>query len=458
MQTDPYNRVYYGDSRVSLPRLIEAGIRCNAVVTSPPYLGLRSYLDNNDENKGLEIGNEQAVDEYITNLVHIFNLCRELLYDDGTLWVVISDSYAGSGGIGGQHTGKQPKYSGVKAHGDIKPKDLCLVPSHLAIAMRKTGWWVRCDVVWHKPSCLPPWAPDRPLRDHESIYGFSKSEEFYEDYENVWMFSKSADPYYDQHAVKKPINAETLARYQRDQRGGLKTQTVPGQNISTRAKKGIHVYNEAGANLRTVWSINPEPLKDAHFAAFPSKLASRLIRLSTSEYGHCPSCGRGWKRVIEKGEPDEEHRKLCGADSQGEYHGESQKDYLTAKAQDASATKARILKSLVVKRTVSWEPECECGLDPVPAIILDPFMGSGTVAQCAESLNRNRIGCELNEADYRPLIEKRIAVGHEKGRQVNWFKGWGTYWLKNWHPDIKATHDHRLLDGREWSELPSEED
>jgi site-specific DNA-methyltransferase (cytosine-N4-specific) len=363
-------------------------------------------LDNDDKNKGLEIGNEQTVDEYIDNLVKIFSLCRELLYDDGTLWVVISDSYAGSGGIGGQHAGKQPKYSGVRAHGDIKPKDICLVPSHLAIAMQKAGWWVRCDVIWQKDSCLPPFAPDRPLRSHEY----------------VWMFSKTAKPYYDQDAERGDVKPETVARSLRGRSGSHKyAHAAPGQTPNSLEANMAGCFNPSGSCLRSVWSINPEPLKDAHFAAFPSKLASRLIKLSTSERGHCPSCGRGFKRVIEKGEADEDHRQLCGADSAGEYHGESQKDYLTAKAQDASATKARILKSLVKKRTVSWEPGCECGTDPIPAIVLDPFMGSGTVAQVAESLNRNWIGCELNEADYRPLIEKRIAVGHEKGRQEKLF-------------------------------------
>ena len=582
MQSDLLNKVYYGDNRVVLPQLIERGIRCNAIITSPPYLGLRSYLDNDDENKDLEIGNEQTVDEYINNLVAIFSLCRELLYDDGTLWVVISDSYAGSGGQGGQSAGKQPKYGGVKAHGDIKSKDLCLVPSELAIAVRKAGWWVRCDVIWNKPSCLPPFAPDRPLRSHEY----------------VWMFSKTANPYYDQDAERGNINYRDKIATKQHKKG------EPHSGKQSAISGGA---NPSGSCLRSVWSINPEPLygvksvhpvrveqgavlcgmshkvspncpvhgylcrqgsillnderKDDdhfhkehsdnhrveeqssccvpivkshdenlplsssdspvqrcdfvatdhnnqnhkkaldletnspcisseekscrtddkltqpssvaphpdtddhnilqddkgahsqdqivcrivdksslpipssclcsfyqqqtklsnHFAAFPSKLASRLIRLATSEHGHCPQCGRGFKRVIEKGEPDEEHQRLCGADSAGEYHGESQKDYLTAKAQDASATKTRILRSLVTKRTISWEPECECGLDPVPAIILDPFMGSGTVAQIAESLNRRWIGCELNETDYKPLIEKRTAVGHEKGRQEKLF-------------------------------------
>jgi DNA modification methylase len=385
--TDYRNVTLYGDNRKVLRELIDAGVRCNLAVTSPPYFNLRSYLPSDSPSKPFEIGNEQELGDYIDTLVEVFSLVRELLYDDGSLWVVISDSYAGSGGAGGQTKAEQIKYRGAKAITGMKQKDLCLVPSHFAIAMREAGWWVRCDVIWHKPSCLPPYASDRPLRDHEY----------------VWVFSKTADAYYDEHAVR-------IFSRQQDVVKVAKRDKYPAH----RGEPGSMLGVSAGHHLvRSTWSINPESLQEAHFAAYPTELASRIIRLASSERGHCPNCGAGFKRIIEKGEPDEDHKKACGADSTGEYHGQSQKDYLNAKAQDASATKARILESLVEKRTVGWEPGCKCGLEPIPALVLDPFLGSGRTAKACELLDRDYLGIELNR-DFESIIKKQTGGGRQR--------------------------------------------
>lgn len=125
------------------------------------------------------------------------------------------------------------------------------------------------------------------------------------------------------------------------------------------------------------------------------------------------TCGRGWKRIVQKGDPLSDQRRACGADSHGEYHGQAQKDYEPSKAQDPSEVKARILDGMRERVTVRWEPTCQCGylpggLEPTPGIILDPFGGSGTTAAVAERLGRYWILCELNEA-YKPLIDERTA-------------------------------------------------
>jgi site-specific DNA-methyltransferase (cytosine-N4-specific) len=389
------NKVHYGDNRQTLKDMRDSGLRVNLCVTSPPYYALRSYLPADSPLKSLEIGAEGDLWDYLDALIETFSLVRDLLCDDGSLWVVISDSYIGSGGAGGSY-GKgqqregQPKYRGAKKDGVLKPKDLALVPERFAIAMQESGWWVRCDVIWYKSRCLPPWAPDRPLRDHEY----------------VWMFSKTRSHYYDQHAVRRPF---IDARCGEAGAPSPKAGRIPGQSPHSISKKTwTKGRANGGACLRTMWNIQTEPLLSEHYAAYPSKLVSRIIQLATSEKGHCPKCGAGWKRIIERGAPDEEHKRACGADSSGEYHGQSQKDYLQAKAQDASATKARILEGMVERKTVGWEPGCKCGLDPVPAIVLDPFMGSGTTGMVAERLGRKWIGCELNP-EYQKLIDERTA-------------------------------------------------
>jgi hypothetical protein len=161
-------------------------------------------------------------------------------------------------------------------------------------------------------------------------------------------------------------------------------------------------------NLRNWWIINPKPFKGAHFACFPPEIPTRAIKAATSERGCCPHCRKSWERIIEKGEPNKEHQALCGADSTGSYGGKATKDYENAKAQDPSATKARILEGMVIKKTIGWKPTCGCPPhEPTPSIVLDPFSGAGTTLLACKELGRNGVGIELN-ADYVTLSEKRI--------------------------------------------------
>jgi hypothetical protein len=170
----------------------------------------------------------------------------------------------------------------------------------------------------------------------------------------------------------------------------------------------------SGRNLRSVWTINPQPFLGAHFATYPEELVRRCILASTSEAGCCPSCGAPYARVIEEGEPDRDWQRACGGDANGLYHGAAVKDYGSARAEDASSVKARILAGMRTRKTTGWRPTCACAAgDPQPCLILDPFTGSGTTGLVAKKHGRSFVGCELKE-DYAAMAEDRIG---ERGQR-----------------------------------------
>lgn len=197
-------------------------------MTSPPYWGLRDY--------GIpgQIGAETKVSDYINHLVLVFREVRRCLRDSGTLWLNIGDSYT-SGGRTWRQTDKKNAARGMDYRAPtpegLKPKDLIGVPWRLAFALQADGWYLREDIIWNKPNGHPESVKDRPSRVHEYVFLFSKNEKYF----------------YDYHSVKEPaVNGST---------------------------KG----------LRSVWNINTEPLKEAHFAAFPTKLVERCIMAGSKE-------------------------------------------------------------------------------------------------------------------------------------------------------------------------------
>lgn len=221
----PTAELIVGDARRELSRFADGTFQ--VCVTSPPYWGLRDYgIDG-------QIGAEISVDDYINDLVAVFREVRRTLRDDGTLWLNIGDSYTSGGRTWRDADEKNPargmSYRAPTPQG-LKPKDLVGVPWRLAMALQADGWYLRADIIWHKPNCQPESVKDRPTRSHEYVFLLSKTERYF----------------YDHEAIKEPTTNGTDSR-----------------------------------NRRTVWAINTEPYSGAHFAVFPPELV-RLCVLAGS--------------------------------------------------------------------------------------------------------------------------------------------------------------------------------
>jgi DNA modification methylase len=388
-----------GDVFEQLSNVADCSIDC--VVTSPPYWGLRDY--------GVEgqIGLEPTLGEHLDVMVRVFREVRRVLKQQGTLWLNYGDCYAAApngraaadvfgddrtfrdkpfstvGPIlqpdtrGLQREGAKEAYradSGftVRPAGYLKPKDLCMIPNRLAIALQDDGWWVRSEIIWHKPNPMPESVYDRPTSAHEK----------------VWLLTKGEDYFYNHEAIREPVTGGSHAR----KPGPNSRQTVDRVPVSRKRAKvpggwdvepGAHgTINRRGRteatyvdrkfadegdkhvkakasfaagtsdlvetrNARNVWSIAPKAFREAHFATFPPALAERCI-LAGTPATVCGCCGA----------PDG-----CG-------------------------------------------PICQV-FDRVPGKVLDPFGGAGTVSLVAEKLRLDSVMIELN-ADYAKIARKRI--------------------------------------------------
>jgi len=281
------NKIYQGNVLKVLKTFPDESIHC--CVTSPPYWGLRDY--------GLEgqLGLESTPEEYVTKMVEVFREVKRVLRKDGTLWLNLGDSYCGTGNKGEY---KDPKYSdgrngqkvalNNKIKG-LKSKDLVGIPWMVAFALRADGWYLRQDIIWHKPNPMPESVKDRCTKAHEYIFLLSKSRKYY----------------YDHEAIKEPAaydgRKDTLLKGSPKYEKGV----VPGQVAHSMAAKGHERWkkNERGEyvkNKRSVWTIPTKPFKEAHFAIFPEKLIEPCILAGCPEGGIVldPFMGSGTTAVV----------------------------------------------------------------------------------------------------------------------------------------------------------------
>lgn len=318
-----YVRIYLGDCIDTMKALAKQSIQ--TCVTSPPYYGLRDYgtatweggdsecdhfqplgggSDKQKSNKGslaigygvvcakcgarridAQLGLEATPDEYVANMVEVFRAVRRVLRDDGTVWLNLGDSYANScPGSGGRST-KQD--SNVGSHFDsvkidlkksnLKPKDLCGIPWRVALALQADGWYLRQDIIWHKPNPMPESVRDRCTKAHEYVF----------------LLSKRARYYYNRELIRdaaKPRNA-----------GVMRAPKCSDARIYGTQNQTEKIYDEIkGANRRSVWTVPTTPYKGAHFATFPPDLIRPCILAGCPKGGTVldPFAGSGTTALV----------------------------------------------------------------------------------------------------------------------------------------------------------------
>lgn len=277
-----------GDVLAQLRTLPDEHVQC--VVTSPPYWGLRDYgVDG-------QIGLEESLDEHMAKLVEVFREVRRVLRSDGVAFVNYGDSYAGAPNGGQGRAGALANRSAAKmgvregrgpgVPQGLKPKDLIGMPWMLAFALRADGWWLRQEIIWHKPNPMPESCRDRPTKAHEQVF----------------LFSKSARYFWDREAVLEPYAESTLKQFEKAYTGtarkdfessgaqnasDVKRRIVEKQRGHGRRHDGFSDRWDAmeasgdtpsGRNCRSVWTIPTQPTAEAHFATFPEELVARCLK------------------------------------------------------------------------------------------------------------------------------------------------------------------------------------
>lgn len=250
------NKIEFGDCREIMKRWKDEGVKVQTCVTSPPYFGLRDYgVDG-------QIGLEQTVGEYVANMVDVFRHVWHILEDDGTVWLNLGDSYARTGGDSskkGRHwDGRKnnPNTGHNRYASDIglKAKDLIGIPWRVAFALQNFGWYLRQDIIWHKPNPMPESVTDRCTKSHEYIF----------------LLSKSPQYYFDHVAIKEQGVTPAGTK---GAKGSVERQNQFGVN----ARPPEYKIYDGMRNKRDVWSVNVRPYKGAHFATYPTALIEPCI-------------------------------------------------------------------------------------------------------------------------------------------------------------------------------------
>jgi DNA modification methylase len=316
------NTIYIGDALKRLKYFPDGFIDC--CVTSPPYYGLRDY--GHPDQIGLEVTPEL----YVQKLVRIFAEVKRVLKSNGTLWLNLGDSYAGSGKASGQKPEHKRGYDVTKATPSkaigLKPKDLIGIPWMVAFALRADGWYLRQDIIWHKPNPMPESVTDRCTKSHEYIFLLSKSQKYYYDYKAVLepaKFDGRKDTKFKGSAKYKD-SGQTFAERGHERwpnKMAREGTNIPGHSgyYSANGKILIH-FNEEGIparNKRDVWTVNTKPFKGAHFAVFPEALIEPCILAGCPENGIVldPFIGSGTTAIVAK----RLHRNYIGIELNSKY-------------------------------------------------------------------------------------------------------------------------------------------
>lgn len=420
-------RIINADVMDGLSQIPDESVHC--VVTSPPYWGLRDYgtgqweggdaecdhsigrRNHSDEKQSTssgashdslagknecrkcgarrvdaQVGLEPTLAEHIQRLVEVFEEVRRVLRKDGVLFLNYGDAYTSGGRSTFRSSASENKGHDIQndlprpnTPNGLKPKDLMLIPHRLAIALQDAGWWVRSDIIWHKPNPMPESVTDRPTNAHE----------------HVFLLTKSAKYHWDAEAVREPA---------------IRAGEIPGGNYGGMGKEhhkanrwssgfGGHIAGEvpAGRNMRNVLTIATHAFSAAHFATFPPKLVTVLLKAGCPERV-CSECGAPWMREVERGSKPARAERTANGKA------------LTSPRQDVNSWNENDGRGFVpvTSKTLGFSPSCECQAEMSPGVVLDPFGGSGTVGLVADQMRRDAILIELNP-EYAEMARGRIS-------------------------------------------------
>ena len=426
---DYLNRCHFGDVRDVLRRMIADGVKVNCIVTSPPYWGLRSYLPADHTDKALELGSEPTLREFLDTMVGVFDLCRQVLADDGTMWVNMGDSYAGSWGAqsrggapsssstlqGNGHIGGGPKLSklsevqvraapkgthtGTVRDAGIKPKDLMGQPWRLAFALQDAGWWLRQNIIWAKPNPMPESIRDRCTKAHEYLFLLTKSERYFWDFEamqepvNGGAHARRAsngvgfgyaDPEPKSRTIKAPdgwaSHAGGHGSFHKNGREKGKYGPLTGRDTD-----GVH-RTKAGLNLPNVGHREGPPGNPA-----PKQLLANTENPGAYADGKSERMGRGagWRKLAEAGSGTKNNENMDEALAQMPATRNRRSVWTIPSKPYSEAHFATFPPALI-------EP-CILGGSRPGDVVFDPFMGSGTTAMVAEQLGRQWIGIDIDQ-------------------------------------------------------------
>lgn len=423
----------------------------NAVVTSPPFWGLRAYLKAGDPMKAYELGSEPTPEEYLARQVEVFREVRRVLHPTGVCWIEIGDTTASEGGVGHYEAGatgqvgntltgecRRARYSGS----DVKVGEPCNIPHRLAEALRADGWFWRATIVWHHVSAMPEsvagwrwqrcrvkvkskWndANPHPSKldgiNYERTPGSNTAQ--YADcpgcpkcrdtggyvlrrgrwrpthaHSYILMLTKSAEYFCDDYARREPACAATVAR-----NAYGRIMDDPDEQY---AVAHDHEFTGATRNPRDVQAFPPEPCKYGHYAAFPSSIPLFCLKPSVSPKGRCPQCGTPWSPVVEN------EVLSVRPPENGHQAEESRLGLVNTGGNNVGDNSLRDGFREMGQRVLGYRPSCRCPAhEPEPCRVLDPYAGTGTTLAAAMLLGCYADGIELNPA-YIEMIPKRIGA------------------------------------------------
>jgi DNA modification methylase len=367
-------RIINGDCRDVLRTLEDASVNC--CVTSPPYFGLRDYgVDG-------QIGLEQTPDEYVAEMVAVFREVRRVLRDDGTLWLNLGDSYANDGKWGGSSGGKHASAlhgkSGIgrgKVTTGLKPKDLIGIPWRVAFALQADGWYLRQDIIWHKPNPMPESVTDRCTKAHEYVF----------------LLSKSPRYYFDADAIAEQVAESSIARLAQDVAAQAGSSRVPGKTNGAmkavarpQAVRASQIAREKGLTQEHIDAIRAVGIADTGKALVTTNGAGK----NTDEI----------KRLAAEAK-----------DALGGYY----REFLMGDKRNRRSVWTVPTMPFKEAHFATMAPElaetCIKAGCPQGGVVLDPFGGAGTTGLCADRLGRDAILIELNP-EYVAIARNRLTT------------------------------------------------